>query len=368
MPKPIDKPATTPAGTTDGNGNADIVSSIRAAYWSLVWAICTTSGDPDWVLGVNGVAKRFGTGPTAIMGPVLVPPNSQAYVQCIGGAATSSIGIDFEGWQSQTQDGSDLAPLAGSPITANSIPAVIQGGTVTVIQPQSSPTSPTLSIAPGTAGSQSWAIPNGAGTVIVEFISAGSSGSDAVDAASVGGFSSGSLYYNQPSMWMRMGTVLTIPLLELTDNFVMVSASCPPSNAQNVNVKVGFGPPGMATVIGNNGIGQPVPVAPPSVIFVQPFSVSTGAVATTHIVPAVATKTIYLRKINVEMSAAVSAAGNYQDTAANVIHHSTFQNNTPHTLDFDDYPLTAGNGAGLDFAVTAAVAGFVQGSVVYRLQ
>lgn len=129
MATPLDQPNT---GATDGSGNCTVQSPVRAAYWSLVWATVGGFGQPSWILGVNGNNRLFGSGADDVMGPVMVPPNSQATVYCIGATARSQVTVSFWGWQSDgTDNGADLAPMMGSVASALSL----SGATVPVTIP-----------------------------------------------------------------------------------------------------------------------------------------------------------------------------------------------------------------------------------------
>lgn len=133
-----------------------------------------------------------------------------------------------------------------------------------------------------------------------------------------------------------------------------------------VQIQAAPGTQGAPVTLAGTGTGslpQPIPK------LVNAFIVNFGTAGVKHIIPAVPGKTISLFQIMGDISAAGTVSGNFQDTAANQVSNGNFVNGNTRYWPYDNTPLPAGVGAGLDFNVINTASGvLLQGHVIYTLQ
>lgn len=134
MPTPYQQ---SDGGAADANGNYTQSKVLSAAYWLSVYATVTVPGSsPSVGIGIGPLISKVGSGGTVVLGPLILHPGDQAAVQVIGATPGGSIAINWEGWQGSASDGSDLAGVSGSVMSAVAISSDISiGGTVDIGNP-----------------------------------------------------------------------------------------------------------------------------------------------------------------------------------------------------------------------------------------
>jgi hypothetical protein len=121
---------------TDANGNGTDKRVIQSGHWSAVYASAQCAGSGQWVAGKLGRAQFFQSGANVVLGPIILKPGEQAQVTVVGASAASDASIVYWGWQSDVNDGSDLASVVPSIESAGSLSGNValslSGGTVSI--------------------------------------------------------------------------------------------------------------------------------------------------------------------------------------------------------------------------------------------
>lgn len=159
------------------------------------------------------------------------------------------------------------------------------------------------------------------------------------------------------------GTTPLYGVLPEFGNTISVQLSAP--STADVTGYIQFLPPGAVVQLSNDDL-MPAPVTSGQ-NRVTPISVAMSPAATVHIIPApVQGITIHLVSAALDVSLAGAAAGTFQDTSGGTIHNLQWQNGAPKFIYWGNYPLAAGQGAGLDFRITGALSScFMGGSVTW---
>lgn len=157
------------------------------------------------------------------------------------------------------------------------------------------------------------------------------------------------------------GTTPLYGVLPAFGNTIGVQLTAGPN--ASVTGFIQFLPPGAVAEIANDDTAGVAVVG--GQVRVAPISVAMSPLGTVHIIPAPVTGiTIHLVSASLDVSLAGAAAGSFQDTAGNNIHNLQWQNGAPKFIYWGNYPLSAGQGVGLDFRITGALSScFMGGSV-----
>lgn len=94
---------------------------ITTGHWAAVYASCQCNGNGQWVAGPQGDADFFQQGANVVLGPFILRPGEHAEVAVVGASANAQASIVYHGWQSDESDGSDLAQVSTTPLTAGSL-------------------------------------------------------------------------------------------------------------------------------------------------------------------------------------------------------------------------------------------------------
>lgn len=351
-------------GTTDANGNfSQAIRLDKTGEWRNLKVAIGTTGPAEWALTTAGTPLTYGRGRRVTLGPELLQPFDTLTVSCTGGPVNAQVSGSCTGMGGTEQE--IIASHTPSPNTISLDSLYTQRQIDDFTQ------------APGNVVvNRLYQLPAGTQNVRVQLNQNGLNIS--FSAFSVVGQATGAVYVFPSSgsgtggfdEWFK-----PVPADVANGILFSLNTTGSPNGVEvliTADLAMNFV---VASLIGaGTSNGAPLlvdnvdPAGWQAASLIQQFGIDMSVGGIHHVIIGTVGKTIYLHDIFAIPSAAVAAAGNWQDTAGNGVSTDTLQEAGARPMRFSGATLKGGAGAGLDFNVTAAVAAFLVGHVAYNLK